>query len=344
MPITEGFSSKKMCIGPPKQSFVEKQRPKKKPSSYTVALKFNKCHDEKSGRFAGDCGGGGKVTDESDEGAKAKNHGKELHKDLTPSQREMQIELAKQAKKPVHKVKSAEEAVELVLRGENVEIQDIRDVHTVLKKLGEMAIKAKSMKQHAPNFDPCTITVKGASLFCTEKIKTEKFPHGIPRIEMPQFKSKHPVPGSEADRLPRDEGGEVDATGVFLEHLAQAGVKSNPHGKMLARKLKASQAEMEGAKVAGMMISPTRDPKKQRITVTSDGYVLDGHHTWAAAVGRDAEDGNLDNDKEMEVVIVDMPMSKVYHLAVEWTKKYGLPAAGVKKFEQWLTRVLYGFL
>ena len=60
--------------------------------------------------------------------------------------------------------------------------------------------------------------------------------------------------------------------------------------------------------------------KKARITVTSDGYVLDGHHTWAAAVGRDAEDGNLDNDMEMDVVIVDMPMSKVYHLAVEWTQ------------------------
>ena len=100
----------------------------------------------------------------------------------------------------------------------------------------------------------------------------------------------------------------------------ESGVKTDPNGKMLARKLKASQAEMEGVKVAGMMLDPKRDPKKQKIWVSSDGYVIDGHHTWAAAVGRDAEDGNLDNDMEMDVVIVDMPMSKVYHLSTKWTR------------------------
>jgi hypothetical protein len=303
-----------MCIGPPKQGHLEK---KKKTSSYAVALKFNPNHDPKSGEFTSGTGGSAGGTED-------------LHPDLTSAQRAMQQKLAEQAKKPVHKVKTAEEAVELVLRGENVEIQDTKDVHTVLKQLAERAIASKD---NPVNFDPCQITVKGVSLFCTEKIKTEKFPHGIPRIEMPQFKSKDPVPGSEADKLPRDEHGEVDATQAFLDHLAQAGVTSDPNGMVLARKLKASQAEMEGAKVAGMMVHPERDPKKARITVTRDGYVLDGHHTWAAAIGRDAEDGNLDNDKEMDVVMVDMNMSEVYHLSVAWTKKFGLPAAGVKKHE-----------
>lgn len=283
--------------------------------SYVVVLKFNKNHDPETGEFTSGTSGTG------------------TRSKLTPAQQAMQDELEKQAKKPIHKVKTPEEGVALILKGERVELQDTKDVHTVLKKLGEMAITAAKHKENAPNFDPCLITVKGTSLFCTEKLKTEDFPHGIPRIEMPQFKSKNPVPGSEADKLPKDEHGEVDATRAFLDHLEQAGVKSDPHATILARKLKASQAEMEGTKVAALMLHPERDPKKAKITVTRDGYVLDGHHTWAAAIGRDAEDGNLDNDKEMEVVKIDMSMSEVYHLSVAWTKKFGLPAAGVKKLD-----------
>lgn len=254
---------------------------------------------------------------------------------LTEAQQAMQAELETQAKKPVYKVKTPEEGVELILKGENVELADTQHVHTVLKALGEMAIRAKELGLKAPNFDPCLITVKGTSLFCTEKLKTEDFPNGIPRIEMPQFKSKNPVPGSPADKLPRNVENEVDATDVFLDHLITSGVQAE-NTTVPARKLKASQAEMEGVKVAGMMASPSYDPKTARIIVSKDNYVVDGHHTWAAAVGRDAEDGNLDNDMEMKVVKVDLPMSEIYHLSIDWTKRMGLPQAGVKKADRFV--------
>jgi hypothetical protein len=293
-----------------------KPKAKKKPGPVVQVHKFNPHHDKENGRFTFSSGSGSKGT-----GSKR-----------TPAQQAIQDEFARQEKKPVHKVKSAEEAVALVLKGENVEIQDTKDVHTVLKKLGEMALEAKSKGSKAPNFDPCTITVKGVSLFCTEKIRTEEFPHGIPRIEMPQFKSLTPIQGSEADKLPRDDQGEVDASGAFLAHLTDLGVKTEVQS-VLARKLKASQAEMEGAKVAGMMLNEKRNPKEAHIWVSKDGYVIDGHHTWASAVGRDAEDGNLDNDMKMKVVVVDMPMSEVYHLAKKWTRAYGLPGHGVKKVD-----------
>jgi hypothetical protein len=324
----------------------KERQEKEQKIDFAAVLKYNKCHDTGSGHtghFASNCGSGGsgsgkalsgKERDLAMDAARKKRSGKgvALSTSLSPSQKQMQIELARQAKKPVHKVHNAEEAVALVLKGENVEIQDTKHVHTLLKKLGEMAIEAKKNKSEAANFDPCTITVKGVSLFCSEKIKTKEFPHGIPRIEMPQFKSKNPVPGSEADKLPRKHG-EVDATQAFLDHLEASGVKTDPNGKMLARKLKASQAEMEGAKVAGMMLNPEFNPKVSKITVSRDGYVVDGHHTWAAAIGRDAEDGNLDNDKEMEVAVIDLPMSEIYLLSKQWTKTFGLPAAGVKKME-----------
>lgn len=317
MPLTEGLVSRKMCVGPPKQGYAEKRKKK----SYVTTLKFNPNHDTEDGRFTSGTGGSGS----SSQGSKSK---------LTPAQQAMQATLERQSKKPVYRVKSVEEAVVRVLKGDNVEIQDTKHVHTLLKKLGEMAIAAKAANKKALNFDPCVVTVKGVSLFCTEKIKTAEFPHGVPRIEMPQFKSKNPTPDSEADKLPRNDEGEVDGSQAFLKHLKQTGVETDPNALVPARKLKASQAEMEGVKVAGMMLNPERDPKKAKIWVSKDNYVIDGHHTWAAAIGRDAEDGNLDNDKMMEVVKVDLPMSEIYHMSVAWTRAYGLPAAGVKKYDR----------
>lgn len=311
----------------------ERQEQAQKANSYAQVLKFNKNHDKEDGRFTTGSSSGGfelrgeSETYESGSGGYATTAVSLNH--LTPSQQAMQESLARQASKPTYKVKTAEEAVGHILKGDNVEIQDTHDVHTVLKELAEFAIAAKAQGKDAPSFDPCTITVKHVSLFCTEKLKTAEFPHGIPRIEMPQFKSKTPIPGSEADKLPRDFSGEVDASKEFIKHLTDMGVETRPD-TVLARKLKASQAEMEGAKVAGMMLS-TRDPKTQDIWISKDNYVIDGHHTWAAAIGRDAEDGDLDNDTKMNVIRVNLPMSEVYHVARAWTLAYGLPAAGVKK-------------
>lgn len=343
MPLTEGFASRKMCIGPPRQSHLEKRKKAKR--SYLAALKWDESTVTRQpagapGSHGGEFAKGKGTSGTGSKGSKRKSKGSTRSgKDLTASQHAMQRALKEQSRKRLYRVNTPEEGVALILKGERVELRDAKDVHTVLKKLGEMAIAAKAKGENAPNFDPCLMTVKGTSLFCTEKIKTKEFPHGIPRIEMPQFKSKNPVPGSEADKLPRDANGEVDATDAFLKSLDAAGVETNSYDTVLARKLKASQAEMEGAKVAGMMLSD-RDPKKARIVISRDNYVVDGHHTWAASVGRDAEDGNLDNDKEMEVVRIDLPMSEIYHLAVAWTKTYGLPAAGVKKRDRWLAFVL----
>jgi len=286
--------------------------------------------------FLGDAEGhpfrGNQWTDGTGGGGGESKDGSDHHPSLTEVQRSMQEAIRQQRSKPVHEVKTTEEAVNLILKGENVELADTRQVHTVLKLLAEKALEAQAAGGQAKNWDPCTVTVKGASIFCQETLKTEKFKEGIPRIEMPQFKSKNPIPGSAADKLPRDANGEVNAAQAFLAHLRESGVKTHPD-EVLSRKLKASQAEMEGTKVAGMMLNPHFDPKseKNRIWVSRDNYVIDGHHTWAAAVGRDAEDGNLNNDAKMKVTVVDMPMSQIYHLSTEWTRKLGIPPAGVKK-------------
>ncbi len=83
--------------------------------------------------------------------------------------------------------------------------------------------------------------------------------------------------------------------------------------------------------MGGMMTSADYDPAKDSIFISSDNYVVDGHHRWAAVVGKDAEDGTL-GDSKMKDVRVNAPISEVLHLANAWSEKFGIAqAAGVKK-------------
>jgi len=341
-------------------------RARERAAKYAGVLKFDESKHprDKEGQFTTGGSGGGSTsgstgTEGTEKPLTVGGHGgsKSTKRVLTEAQQEMQASLAAQAAKKPHKVKTPEEGVALILKGENVELEDTKAVHTILSKLAEHAMEAQKAGKNATNWDPCSITVKGTSLFCSEKLKTEDFPNGIPRIEMPQFKSKNPIPGSPADKLPRKDG-EVDATQIFMDHLRQSGVGTEST-TMLAGKLKATQAEMEGVKVAGMMKAAEnpqtitneageevrnpkyRDPKKAKIIVSRDGYVVDGHHTWAASVGLDAKDGDLDNDTAMEVEVIDLPISEIYHLTIDWTKKMGLPAAGVKKWDDYALALKY---
>ena len=79
-----------------------------------------------------------------------------------------------------------------------------------------------------------------------------------------------------------------------------------------------------------MMIDKTFDPAKNPVFVSNDHYVVDGHHRWAAVVGRDAEDGVL-GDKPMNVIRVDAPISEVLHIANAWSEKFGILPSGTKK-------------
>ena len=220
------------------------------------------------------------------------------------------------------KVKSVAEGVERILNGEVVELEDVSQVHTVLTKLAEHANEAKARGEEAKDFDLCNVSVAGSNLFCGSPLKTEKFPNGVPRIEMPQLKGKT-VPGTPADAMPKDKKGKVDAAAAFVDHLQSQGIETDEVTEVAADSLKATQAQLGGADVARMMTSPTYDPAKQPIFISSDNYVLDGHHRWAAVVGRDAADGRL-GDSKMKVIRVNRPMSELFHRAKSFTEEFGI--------------------
>lgn len=214
------------------------------------------------------------------------------------------------------------EAVTALHEGKYVELETVDQVSTLLNELARIANEAKAAGVDAPNYDLCLVTVPNTNLFCAES-------KGIPRIQMPQLGGQ-PVPGSRADALPKNDNGEVDIGPQFVEHLRDQGIGVENKRK-LASHLKASQSELVGPKVAGMMKAmesgnenAIRNIREASIFVTKDGYVVDGHHRWAAVVGLDAAEGGLD-DLDMPIQEIDMEILDVLEEANRFAIAMGVP-------------------
>jgi hypothetical protein len=217
------------------------------------------------------------------------------------------------------------EAVTALHEGKYVELETVDQVSTLLDELARIANEAKEAGEKAPNYDLCLVSVPGTNLFCAES-------KGIPRIEMPQLGGV-PTPGSRADALPKNDAGEVDIGPAFVRHLREKGVNVEESRKM-ASHLKASQSELVGTKVGGMMKwmeggtdLANNTIRESSIFVTRDGYVVDGHHRWAAVVGLDAQEGGLD-ELDMPVREIDMDILDVLKEANDFAIDFGVPPKG----------------
>jgi hypothetical protein len=209
------------------------------------------------------------------------------------------------------------EAITHLARGEIVVLESKADAYTMLDKLHDYAQEARAKGEDAGDLDLCRVSVPGTNLFCGDSL-------GVDRIDMPQLSGK-PVPGSRADKMPKDENGEVNVGDLFRERLTESGVDVRDM-EVPAAQLKASQAELKGANVAFMM-SPEGQKAvgldDTRIFVSSDGYVIDGHHRWAAQVGLDSSDGSL-GDRQMKVTVIDMPITEVLRVTNEFADDIGI--------------------
>jgi len=211
---------------------------------------------------------------------------------------------------------------------------DIEGAHTLIKKLADMAQDAKKRGDKPIKYDLCKVAVAGTNGFCGGN-------KGIPRDAMPQAKGEV-VKGSQAEKLlakqnkDRVERGkkpttEVDGTKEFLAYMEKAGIKQSKPTKMRSDKLKATQRDMNGEKVGGMMTSKDFDSSKEPIFVSKDGYVVDGHHRWAATLGKDMADGKLGNNHKMSVIVLDAPISRILKEANAWTDSFGIKRKTVGK-------------
>ena len=213
-----------------------------------------------------------------------------------------------------------EQAIDELGKGNRVELRQRREVSTLLDRLVAIVKDAESKGEKAPTYDLCKVTVKNTNLFCS-------LSKGIPRVRMPQL-SGIPEKGSKADKLEKDKRGEVNLASQFIEHLRGKGVKVKETTEK-ASYLRASQNELNGAKVAGIA-KAMREGKvpKGSIFVSADNYVVDGHHRWAATVGNDLAD-NREGDLDMDINQVDMPILEVLAEANKFAAEWGIPQAGI---------------
>ena len=197
-----------------------------------------------------------------------------------------------------------------------------QQISTVIDKLAELGKQAKEKGEKAPNFNLCKVSVPGTNLYCDGN-------KGIERADMPQFKGT-PVPGSPADKLPKDENGEADTEEFFKQMLEKDGIKVSEPQTVPPDRLKATQSELVGVKVAGMskVLDNPDHPAYEKITapiyVSNDGYVLDGHHRWAAVVAHNAS--NPDRQIPMNVRVIDEPIEPLVKRSNSFAEQMGIRA------------------
>lgn len=211
-------------------------------------------------------------------------------------------------------------AADLLAQGKKVKLDQPRSASVLLSELARRVQAAKDAGDKAPNFDLCKVTVRNTNLFCAES-------KGIPRVKMPQLSGK-PTPGSAGDALPKDDRGEINLAEHFREMLAMRGIKVSDE-RQLASFLRASQIELNGGKVAGMTkaLEAGRLPPG-RLFVSSDDYIVDGHHRWAANIGVDIGDNKL-GDVEMDIARVNMTIIELLDEANRFAAEWGIPQAAV---------------
>jgi hypothetical protein len=191
-------------------------------------------------------------------------------------------------------------------------------------------------KNQEPTFNLCSISIPGTNLFCDGN-------KGITRDKMPQFKGK-PEEGSQAwneleagkkDGKYKETDTEVDGEPFFRQMLADKDIKVTD-AQIAADSLKATQSELVGDKVMGMksVLDQGPDhPSYKKITapiyVSKDGYVVDGHHRWAAITAHNIE--NPDNALPMNVMIIDKDVDEAIDISNEFASNFGVASKSGKQ-------------
>lgn len=149
--------------------------------------------------------------------------------------------------------------------------------------------------------DITELKVEGTMLFGDEGL-------GIARKDMPQVPSER-----------RDE---------FLSDLSKSGTKMTKES-IDPRTLKPVQKEVSGSR-SGAIYERYKAggsiPEEQRILISSDGFVIDGHHTWAASVALAFDDSKA----QLPVFRIGLSAKDALAAASAWSKSKGIEGKGIE--------------
>ena len=207
--------------------------------------------------------------------------------------------------------------------------EQVKDLKDDAKKEFEDEVK----KNQQPTYNLCKVSVPNSNLFCAGN-------KGIPRAKMPQFKGE-PVEGTQAwDVLQKAKEKDPTATEAegepyFRQMLADKGIKVTD-AEVPSESLKATQSELVGDKVLGMksvLDAGPSHPAYKKMTsplfVSRDGYVVDGHHRWAAITAYNME--HPDNPLPLKTMIIDQDIDEAIETSNTFANEFGVAAKSGKQ-------------
>jgi hypothetical protein len=220
---------------------------------------------------------------------------------------------------PIAVGRDYDRAITLLAEGKHIRLDDTREVGTLLDAMAAWAKDAEARGEKAPPLNLCQVSVPGTNLFCAES-------KGVPRVKMPQLGGT-PPPGTPAAKLV-DERGRADLADPFITSLRAAGINVTDD-VIPAAELKATQEELDGRSVANLAAAIRGGTFVDApIFVTRDGYILDGHHRWAAKVAVDTDDGQM-GEIQMPVRVVDMEIGAALDYANAFAASMGMRPRGL---------------
>jgi hypothetical protein len=157
------------------------------------------------------------------------------------------------------------------------------------------------MADREDNPDLTNLEIVGTQLFTRDNL-------GIKRDQMPQ------VPSGAKDE--------------FLDEMTKRGIKVK-RDDVSPQKLHPIQAEISASKTGKILRDLNQNGHKKgdgaRIVVSSDNYVIDGHHRWAASAFMSLNDG----DEKIPVLRVDMTHMELIDVVKAWNKTLDIKPIGM---------------
>ena len=154
----------------------------------------------------------------------------------------------------------------------------------------------EKMADRTDNPDLTNLGIVGTKLFTRDNL-------GIMRDEMPQ--------------VPRDSKDE------FIAEMTNRGIKVTRE-KISPQKLHPIQAEISASKTGDIyrdiMKNGHKDNDKARIVISSDNYVIDGHHRWAASAFMSFKN----EGEKIPVLRVDMTHMELIDVVRSWNNAVGI--------------------
>lgn len=112
--------------------------------------------------------------------------------------------------------------------------------------------------------------------------------------------------------LPRTQMPQINNMDHFINFIERLKISySKTHGYV--DHLKPTQYGYDEVKVAKLASELTNSSKP--IVVSSDGFILDGHHRYFAAIS--------DDGMKLNQIIVELPLNKLLKLAMDYIETYG---------------------